>query len=130
MKIEFVYEDDDGNEVEASLPARYEVCHRCEGHGTHLHPAIGEHAYTPEEFNESFFEDEDKEEYFKHGGKYDVACEECHGNRVVLEVDEEACKKACKRDPKLKELLIKYYEKGREDAEYKRLCAAERKFGC
>jgi len=78
----------DDFEEEHELPAKNEVCYRCEGYGTHLNPNIGEHAYTREEFDEAF-DDEGKEEYFKRGGIYDVACEECHGNKVILVVDED-----------------------------------------
>jgi hypothetical protein len=41
-----------------------------------------------EEFNESFPEDEDKDNYFRRGGIYDVQCEECKGNKVIQVVDE------------------------------------------
>ena len=85
-------EDEEGYSVEyqIELPTRFEVCPRCEGVGSHLHPAIGEHAYTPEEFNESF-DDEEAEQYFKRGGRYDVQCEECHGARVVSVIDYDRC---------------------------------------
>lgn len=126
MKIEFVYEDDGGNEIEASLPAKHEVCGRCEGYGTHLTPSIGEHAYSMEEFHEAFSDDEDREAYFQRGGKYDVVCEDCNGKRVVLVVDE----KACERNPELKELVEIYYKYVRAETEYEWVCAAERKFGC
>jgi len=122
--IQFTVENDDGDEESHALPGKYEVCDRCEGHGTHLHPAIGEHAYTAEEFAESF-DDEEREEYFRHGGRYDVTCEECRGVRVVLVVDEEACK-----SPEQRAALELYWEKGREEAEYEQLCAAERRMGC
>lgn len=84
--ITFTNEEDE--EEVHELPSKFEVCSRCEGHGTHLHPDIGGHAYTLEEFNESF-DDEEKEEYFKRGGMYDVPCEECKGARVAAVVDEE-----------------------------------------
>lgn len=80
--------NDEGDEETHELPARFEVCTRCEGHGTHLNPAIGEHAYSVEEFNEAFDDEESREQYFKRGGIYDVKCEECDGDRVVPVVDE------------------------------------------
>lgn len=86
--ITITLENEDGEEVQHELPAKNEVCYRCEGFGTHLNPNIGEHAYTREEFEESF-DEEGREEYFKRGGIYDVSCEECHGNKVVLVVDED-----------------------------------------
>ena len=81
-------DEETGDEVEHELPARMEVCPRCDGHGTHLNPSIGEHAYTREEFDETF-DDEDREEYFRRGGKYDVQCLSCRGKNVVAVVDEE-----------------------------------------
>jgi hypothetical protein len=86
----FTLIDDTGDELECEVPGKFEVCPRCEGHGTHLNPAIGEHAYTPEEFHESF-DDDEAEEYFRRGGIYDVTCEECGGARVVMVPDLERC---------------------------------------
>lgn len=86
-RLTITFESNSGREHQ--LPGEYVVCERCEGHGTHLHPAIGGHAYTVEEFRETFDEDE-AGEYFKRGGIYDVPCEVCGGARVVVEVDEPA----------------------------------------
>src|SRR3954471_21354083 len=118
--ISFTYEDDDGEEIEASLPAKMEVCYRCSGHGSHLHPAIGEHAYSVEEFYESFSEPEDREEYFRHGGIYDVACEVCHGQNVIPVVDGEAC-----HSDEQKKLLVIYGKKLEDDYQYERERRAE-----
>ncbi len=93
MNITVKFYDAEGDEVSAVLPAKHVVCSRCEGHGTHLNPSIGNHAYTSEEFHDSF-DDEEAEEYFKRGGRYDVTCEVCKGKNVVLVVDEEACQSA------------------------------------
>lgn len=117
--IEFIEMTDDGDEIVHELPSKYEVCSRCSGHGTHLTPSIGEHAYTQEEFEQEF-SDDDREEYFKRGGIYDVECETCNGERVEEVVDEEAC------DPKL---LKKYQAKLADDYAYERMCAAERAMG-
>jgi len=57
-------------------------------------PSIGQHAYTSEEFEESFPDGEQREAYFSRGGMYDVRCEVCRGDRVVLEVDEQCCSAA------------------------------------
>lgn len=87
-EIQLTWTDEETEEeVTHIFPTVNEVCGRCEGFGTHLNPSIGEHAYTMEEFNESF-DDEGKEEYFKRGGIYDVTCFECKGNKVVPVVDE------------------------------------------
>ena len=107
--ITVTIEDDDGNETEHELPAKMEVCSRCEGHGSHLAPAIGEHAYSSEEFYEEF-DDDDREEYFRHGGKYDVTCLDCKGRNVVQVIDADACNK----DDKLKAIL-EIWEEQEED---------------
>ena len=78
---EVTYEVGD-EEKTVRLLYKMEVCSRCEGHGTHLTPSIGNHAYSQEEFNETFWEDEDREQYFTRGGIYDVQCEVCHGDKV------------------------------------------------
>lgn len=125
MTIEFKHYNDEGDEVVYSLPSKMEVCGRCEGHGTHLNPSIGEHAYTTEEFNEAFFEEEDKAEYFRHGGRYDVTCEECKGKNVVPVVDEDQCIRIG-----LKKILALYIKQLDDDAAYERECAEERRMGC
>ena len=115
MHINFVLlsESETGGteETDESLPGKFEVCPRCEGHGTHLTPSIGEHAYSAEEFNESFSDEEDRAEYFKRGGIYDVQCYECKGEKVVLVVDEDAC-----RTDEEKALLEMYYHQCEEQA--------------
>lgn len=122
--IKFSVFDDDGNEVEHSLPAKMEVCYRCEGYGTHLNPNIGDHGYTREEFDEAF-DDEGKEEYFKHGGIYDVTCMTCNGLRVIPMVDESACK-----SDDLKKVLELYYEYQQDLADDRATEEAERRMGC
>jgi hypothetical protein len=90
MTQEFTLTTEDGDEYKIELPVRFDVCPSCEGVGTHLHPAIGEHAYTVEEFAEEF-DDEERGEYFRQGGRYDVQCKECGGQRVVSVVDVDRC---------------------------------------
>lgn len=104
-----LYDEATGDETEHELPAKYEVCGRCEGHGTHLNPSIGEHAYTAEEFAEAFHDDDQREQYFRRGGIYDVTCDGCSGKRVVLVVDERACKTGLPR-----ELLKRYRHQEQE----------------
>jgi RecJ-like exonuclease len=123
LTLTFTHEDDDGCEVEHELPARYEVCDRCEGHGCHLTPSIGEHAYSMEEFHEAFDDEEDRAEYFKRGGRYDVPCEECKGKRVVLVLDESACFAEHER------VLALYHEREAETAAYERQRRDEIKWG-
>jgi hypothetical protein len=85
--------DDAEVEYEVELPAKFEVCGRCRGEGTHVNPNIDGNGLSREDFEE----DPDFEEaYFS--GVYDVECEECKGLRVVPVVDEE------KANPKLLKL--------------------------
>lgn len=116
------YEEANPTEREISLPTKREVCSRCEGHGSHLRPSIGEHAYSARAFDRAFPEVEDKEEYFKRGGIYDVTCHDCKGQNVVSVVDEDACN----RDPELKKLLKLYKDHERAREECDRESAAER----
>ncbi len=125
MTIKFTIENDDGEETEIELPSKKEVCSRCDGHGTHLTPSIGEHAYTSEEFYEAFHDEEDRADYFKRGGKYDVTCHDCGGRNVVDVVDESRC-----TTEEQKEHLKVYYRRQRDDADYEAECAAERRMGC
>lgn len=93
----------DVEESEHEFPARFEVCGDCEGEGTHLHPAIREHAYTSEEWSGE--DDDFREEYMRGGrGIYGVQCETCGGRRVVPVVDER------RLTPEQKK-LFKLYEK-------------------
>lgn len=70
--------------AEVEFPAKFEVCERCRGKGSHCNPAIDGNGLSREDFDE----DPDFEEaYFR--GDYDVSCYECKGLRVVPVVDEE-----------------------------------------
>lgn len=75
--------DDEENEVEHELPATNEVCGRCDGFGTHTNPNIDGNGITSSEWAE--WDYEERESYMN--GDYDVTCEECHGNKVVLVPD-------------------------------------------
>jgi RecJ-like exonuclease len=117
--IRFTSVTDEGDEVEVSLPAKYEVCSTCEGRGRHVNRAIDGNGLSREDFDEdpSF-----EEAYFR--GDYDVVCEECGGKRVILVIDEaEAKRQGLKTD------LEAYYEQGRAEASYQAECAAERRMG-
>ncbi len=105
-------------EEEIRLPAKYVVCSRCEGKGTHVNPSIDGHGITAEEWNGPDWSEEDKENYLT--GFYDVACYECSGKRVTLAVDEDAC------DKKLYEEYVNYLdEKAKEDYADRRMRWAE-----
>lgn len=103
-------------EREISVPARYEVCSRCDGTGTHVNPSIDGNGLTYEDFAE----DPDFEEaYFS--GIYDVNCYECKGNRVTLVPDETAMTR------RQKFLYDKWSE---EQYHYDAERRAEERFGC
>lgn len=88
-KITVDFYNNDNENIKYTFPSKNEVCYRCEGFGTHLTPSIGNHAYSAEEFYESFPEPEDRDEYFRRGGIYDVQCEVCKGKNVIQVIDEE-----------------------------------------
>jgi hypothetical protein len=100
------------------FPAKYEVCDRCQGEGRHTNPSIDGNGITGSEMQEILADDPDfLEDYM--GGKYDVTCHVCHGNRVVLVVDEESC---------TPEQLSEYLEREKEEYEYQMEVAAERRY--
>ena len=86
-KIQFkaVILDDEGDELELTMPGRHVVCHRCEGRGTHVNPAVDGNGISAEEFAE----DPDFAESYVRGD-YDVQCEKCGGARVLVEIDRDA----------------------------------------
>lgn len=124
MKMIVEYLDADGEVQEGELPCKMEVCPTCEGHGTHLTPSMRDHAYSAEEFAESF-DDEEAAEYFQRGGRYDVVCEECHGKNVVKVVDEDSCK-----SEEQKAILAGHHKHLEEEWAFRAECAAERRMGC
>lgn len=65
------------------VPAKFVVCSECQGSGTVLRDGLRGHAFSSEEL----FEDPSfARGYF--GGDFDVQCDLCHGEKVVLEPDE------------------------------------------
>ena len=90
--IDFTYENDEGEEITAKLPAEYEVCSRCQGRGTHVNPNIDGHGISEDEWNGPDWDEDSRQTYLSGG--YDVTCEECRGLRVVLVVDESRCDKS------------------------------------
>ena len=115
-KLIFVEQDDDGEDFETVIPSKFEVCFNCEGRGSHVHRGVDEGGITPEEFAE---DPDFEEDYFS--GVYDVSCDECHGQRVLLVPDWEA-----KWPMGLKE---RYEEHCHTQAEYAAERAAERRMG-
>lgn len=125
MSIMVEMEDEQGNIFEHELPTKKAVCDECEGHGTVLHPDIANHAYSREEFEEAFSEEDEREAYFKRGGMYDVQCPQCNGLRVVDVVDEEKAKLTQEG----RAALDAYYEKVSEQRAYLAECEMERRMG-
>lgn len=121
--IEVEYENDDGEEIVAQLPAKYEVCYRCDGGGTHVNPNIDGHGISAEEWHNDW-DEEERELYM--AGAYDVSCEECNGKRVLLVVDEDAIEHASQE---VKDAFESYQHQARCDAEYEAECAMERRYG-
>lgn len=80
---------DGGTEVSITLPAKYVVCDECDGTGFVLAGGLRGMDFTESEFYECFEEPEDREEYFRPGGKYDTVCDVCHGQHVVKVVADE-----------------------------------------
>ena len=106
----------DFDEVEVTLPGKYEVCPRCEGQGSIVNPSVDGNGISPEQFAE----DPDFEEaYF--AGVYDIKCPECHGQRVVAVPDVRSCTYAQKR------LLVSERLWQRADAEYRAEVRAEQR---
>lgn len=110
----------DENSVEHEVEGEFEVCGACEGHGSRLCEGMRGHAYSQEEFEEVFWEDEDREHYFKRGGKYDVTCEDCGGKRVT------AVPSLDKLSP---EIRAAYEARERREDEWARERAAELRYG-
>jgi len=67
-----------GEDCAVELPAKYEVCPTCNGHGSHVNPNIDDNGITAEEFarDPGFAED-----YLR--GTFSVTCYGCDGTRVV-----------------------------------------------
>lgn len=84
--ITITIQGDEGDDLVVDLPARYEVCGRCDGAGKHVNPSIDGNGITSSEWAEW---DEDERDSYMNGA-YDVTCEECGGLRVVKVADEEA----------------------------------------
>ena len=62
------------------------VCPCCDGEGRYVNPAIDGNGISAEEWGE--WTDESRENYLT--GVYDVVCEECGGENVVLRLRDDA----------------------------------------
>lgn len=109
--ITFTYENDDGEEVEESLPTSFRVCPTCRGNGKHVNRNIDGNGITGSEWAELCAEDEDFADNYM-SGMYDVTCEECNGIRVIPEIDVESLSEDQK---KLYEIYCEQQESARQD---------------
>lgn len=119
MILTFTVENEDGEEYDAEIPARFEVCWTCDGKGRHVNPSIDSNGLTAEDFAE---DPDFAEEYMS--GAYDVTCYGCGGRRVVPVPDEGRCDEAQKRNLKLAE------DAAADRAAMEAEMAAERRMGC
>ena len=116
MTFTVTREDDNGEEVSYTLPVKWEVCHTCDGSGTHMDPSIDAGGYWGDE--------DDRDEYTGESryarGDYSVTCHTCGGRTTLLAVD-----RARADAP-----TLALYDKWREDeAYYEAMCRAERRMG-
>jgi hypothetical protein len=113
-RIVFEYENAEGAMVTLYLPARFDVCDRCEGKGSHVNPSVDDGGFQAED-------PEDLEAYMS--GAYDVTCYSCKGARVVPVLNEEETKRRAEW------VLDAYTERMESNAAYERERAMERKMG-
>ena len=104
-----------------SVPAKMEVCGRCEGTGKHDHPAFS-NGFTSDEMAEAG--PDFQEEYM--AGRYDVTCSACKGEKVQKVIDEDALLPGSAAE-ELAQIIGDYWQgKWEMDQE----AAAERRMGC
>ena len=114
-------DDMSSDDILEMLPTHKVVCSRCNGRGSH-DPDAWSNGFTTSEFNELFETPEERNDYFS--GAYDVPCEECHGNNVVDDVNEDVLNDN-------EEVLFKYLqERYQEEADSRATMEAERRMGC
>jgi len=77
VTLEYYDEDDEYITETFVFNVRYEVCDLCHGKGTMVNPSIDCGGLTSDDWDDDDFE----EDY--HAGRYDVACSQCRGKRVV-----------------------------------------------
>jgi len=120
--IQFTYTLENGEEVTVEIPSVKEICSRCDGEGVHDNPAFS-NGISGEEW-ERDWDYEEREMYMS--GAFDVRCDECDGNKIVMAPDWKADwgKTEDGRD------LMGLYEKHLDDEQYYRMeQEAERRMG-
>lgn len=102
---------------ETEYPGKRVICDNCDGTGTTVNPAIDGNGITQDEMAE--LGDDFLEDY--KSGVYDVACAECHGQRVIVVPDEGAL------TPEQQKEILEHYE---EQASYRAMVRMEMEAGC
>ena len=118
----FTFEVDNGESDEPTvytLPAKFEICPTCEGHGKHVNPSIDAGGISQDD---EFWEDDQDEEGYSlyHNGFYDVTCYTCGGRNVVPSIDRDRANEAT---------LAIWDDRCADDAEFDRICRSERLMG-
>ena len=62
------------------FPTKWEICPQCQGHGSHVDPAIDCNGITGSEWAEWDYEDQER---YMSGG-YDITCTQCKGEGKIL----------------------------------------------
>lgn len=104
-----------GNQFQIELPAKHVVCPECDGCGKVLRGGLRGAVIDQENLDDPDF----CESYF--GGDYDVRCDVCNGENVILELDYD------RLSQKMKDRVDKqadHESRSRMDAE------GERRWGC
>lgn len=115
-KITLYYETEDGDEErELEVPARWEICSRCDGEGHHSDPAIDGNGITQSEWAE--WDEEDRHNYMS--GAYDVCCKECSGSGKQLVVDAVAFKEKSPED------FRRWHKAEKDEQEYRHMADSE-----
>lgn len=105
------YFDEDDNLL-IIVSSHYEVCSSCRGSGTMVNPSIDCGGLS----DEDFYDEEFRHDYMS--GRYDVKCSACEGQRLIP---------VPVLPPKLLALVEEW---DRDQADYARMVAAERAYGC
>jgi RNA polymerase subunit RPABC4/transcription elongation factor Spt4 len=113
------------DEITVELPASWRVCPDCNGQGTTYlgWAAKDQPAFSREDLDEEG--PEFLEEYMT--GVYDRTCPGCKGRTTVLEIDHDVCENH--GDQEIREAYAAMIESEKEDAEFRAMCASERRMG-
>jgi hypothetical protein len=119
--VEYTDWDEDDNEITHTIgmPIRWEVCDLCNGRGSHVDPRIDCNGLS---FDELVDDPEFAEAYSR--GDYDQTCNCCGGRTTIPVINDDHLNDDQKKH------LERIWEQEREEAQYQRECAWERRMGC